>query len=211
MIKIKKLTFNPFQENMYLIYNEFNETIIVDPGCYTADEQIALESFISDNKLNPQRLLNTHCHIDHVLGNPFVNRKYNLLPEFHSLEQWLLDSVATYGQLWGINSEIQPHAKSYLTTDDCIKLGDDFLEIRFTPGHSPGSLVFIHHESKSILAGDVLFFESIGRTDLPGGNHSDLLNSINEQLFTLPDDYIVYPGHGPNTTIGHEKQFNPFL
>lgn len=196
---------------MYLVYNEVKETIIVDPGCYTSAEQSALENFISDNELIPTRLLNTHCHIDHVLGNPFVNKKYNLLPEFHSIEQSLLDSVATYGQLWGINCEIQPSTKSYLTSDDKIILGNEILEIRFTPGHSPGSLVFIHHQSKSILAGDVLFLESIGRTDLPGGNHTDLLKSINEQLFTLPDDYVVYPGHGPTTTIGHEKRFNPFL
>lgn len=211
MLQIKKFTFNPFQENTYLIYNENGDTIVIDPGCYTPLEKQTLADFIEQKKLKPTRLINSHCHIDHVLGNPFVSKKYNLLPEFHKAELPLLLAVSDYGMMWGIQSEIQPGPEIFLNSGEKIFIGDDELEIIFTPGHSPAELSFINHQSKFVIAGDVLFRESIGRTDLPGGNLEILLHSIRTELFKLPVDYTVYAGHGPETTIGHEKAHNPFL
>jgi len=211
MLQIKKFTFNPFQENTYLIYDENGDTIVIDPGCYTPFEKQTLADFIEQNKLKPTRLINTHCHIDHVLGNPFVSNKYNLLPEFHEAELPLLLAVADYGMMWGIQSDIQPKPDFFLQGGEKIFIGNDELEIIFTPGHSPAELSFINHQSKFVIAGDVLFRESIGRTDLPGGNLEILLHSIRTELFKLPADYTVYSGHGPETTIGHEKAHNPFL
>lgn len=211
MLKIKSFTFNPFQENMYMVYNELNHAIIFDPGCYTSAEQQMLKDFVFQNNLTPTRLINTHCHIDHVLGNPFVFKTYGLLPEFHKQELSLLQAVESYGQMWGIQSELQPEPISFLNEDDKIKLDEDEFEIRFTPGHSPASLCFINHANKWIIGGDVLFYQSIGRTDLPGGDSKTLIQSIKNELFTLPDDYTVFSGHGPSTNIGFEKQNNPYV
>jgi glyoxylase-like metal-dependent hydrolase (beta-lactamase superfamily II) len=211
MLQIKSFTFNPFQENMYVVYNELNHAIIFDPGCYAQSEQNTLKNFISENNLKPKRLINTHCHIDHVLGNPFVHRTYHLLPEFHQNELSLLQAVESYGHMWGIQSEIQPEPISFLDEYDKITLDNDELEIRFTPGHSPASLCFVSHAHKWIIGGDVLFYQSIGRTDLPGGDYNTLIESIKNQIFTLPDDYVVFPGHGPSTSLGYEKNNNPFL
>lgn len=211
MLKIKSFTFNPFQENMYVVYNELNNAILFDPGCYSTSEQAVLSEFISSNGLKPIRLINTHCHIDHVLGNPFVFKTYHLLPEFHEQELSLLHAVESYGRMWGVNSELQPEPISFLNENDKVILDNDEFEILFTPGHSPASLCFINHSNKWIIGGDVLFYQSIGRTDLPGGNHQTLIKSIKTKLFVLPDDYQVFPGHGPSTTIGFEKLNNPFL
>jgi glyoxylase-like metal-dependent hydrolase (beta-lactamase superfamily II) len=211
MLQLKSFTHNPFQENTWLIWAENGECIIIDPGCYTEEERQELTGFIEDNKLTPVRLINTHCHIDHVLGNPFISKKYNLTPEIHSQELTLLKSVEQYGSLWGIRSETQPEPELSLEAGQKIKLGKSELSILFTPGHSPGEICLYCEQQQFLIAGDVLFHESIGRTDLPGGNHKTLLESINRELMILPDEVTVHPGHGPSTTIGHERIFNPFL
>jgi len=211
MLAIKSFTFNPFQENTYIIYDENKNTIVIDPGCYTPLEKQELADFIESNQLVLIRLINTHCHIDHVLGNPFVCKKYGLLPEFHEIDLPLLRAVENYGQMWGIQSQTQPEPENFLKEGEKIIIGEDVLDIVFTPGHAPGEISLICHAQKFVIAGDVLFRESIGRTDLPGGDMHTLLKSIREELFTLPDDFTVYSGHGPNTTIGHEKRHNPFL
>jgi hydroxyacylglutathione hydrolase len=211
MLQIQHFTFNPFQENTYLVWNELKKCLVIDPGCYTQHEKETLLNFIESNGLVPERLINTHCHIDHVLGNPFIQKQFGLVPEIHPLEVPVLNAVEQYGKLWGINSESQPAPSTALNQEDRIYLGDEFLTILFTPGHSPGEVSLYCEKQHFVIAGDVLFRESIGRTDLPGGDYAQLIDSIRERLFTLPDNTIVYSGHGPSTLIGHEKKFNPFL
>lgn len=211
MLYTQSFTFNPFQENTWLVWNDNRDCIIIDPGCYTSAEKEVLRRFIEENKLNPLRLLNTHCHIDHVLGNPFVSKQYSLVPEIHSLDKSLLDAVENYGHMWGIQSESQPEPNCSLDKLEPILLGTDVLQVIFTPGHAPGHVAFYSESQQFVIAGDVLFRESIGRTDLPGGNHAQLLDTIRTKLFTLNDNVEVHCGHGPSTSIGHERRFNPFL
>jgi glyoxylase-like metal-dependent hydrolase (beta-lactamase superfamily II) len=211
MLQTKHFTFNPFQENTWIIWNNHKKCLIIDPGCYTQNEKEVLLQFIDDNQLIPVRLLNTHCHIDHVLGNPFIQQKFGLVPEIHPLEIPILNAVEQYGSLWGINSEKQPAPLASLNDGDRIYLDEEYLNIIYTPGHSPGEVCFYSEKNNFLIGGDVLFFESIGRTDLPGGNHSQLIESIKQHLFSLPDATIVHCGHGNSTSIGHEKKCNPFL
>ncbi len=209
-MKIKKFTFNPFSENTYLIY-EGGNGIVIDPGMSQPVEEEEFHQFVLENKIGITRNILTHCHIDHVLGNDFIKRKYNVLPEFHEMDRMLFDNNDKVASMYGIPYTPSPEPKCYLHQDDTINIGDSTLEIRFVPGHAPGHLVFIHHEDKLVIAGDTLFRQSIGRTDLPGGNHEQLLASIRKELFTLGNDYTVYCGHGPETTIGFEKENNPFV
>jgi hydroxyacylglutathione hydrolase len=157
------------------------------------------------------RLLNTHCHIDHVLGNKFVFDQYGLKPEFHIGEQPLLDAVISYAPGMGFHYEPSPNPENYLPEEGSIFFGDTELQLIFAPGHSPAHLCFYDKQANILIGGDVLFRGSIGRTDLPGGNFTQLIDNIEQKLFALPDGCLVYPGHGPETTIGYEKQTNPFL
>ena len=211
MISIKTFTCNPYQENTYILYDETLECVIIDPGMYTGEEQNTFLKFIADNKLKPVLLLNTHCHIDHVLGNKFVFDTYGLLPQFHQGELNVLNAVVAYAPQMGIRYEVSPQPEIYLSETGTISFGTSKLELIFAPGHSPAHLCFYNGENKILMGGDVLFYNSIGRTDLPGGNHAQLIKNIREKLFILPDDCKVYPGHGQPTTIGFEKQYNPFL
>lgn len=211
MIQIKSFAFNPYQENTYILYDESNECVIIDPGMYTGDEQNAFLKFIADHDLKPVLLLNTHCHIDHVLGNKFIFDTYGLLPQFHKGEQLVLNSVVAYAPQMGIRYEVSPLPEVYLSETGTVKFGESELELIFSPGHSPAHLCFYNKEQEFIIGGDVLFYRSIGRTDLPGGNFDQLISNIREKLFTLPDEVKVFPGHGPSTSIGFEKQYNPFL
>ncbi len=212
MVRIKKFVFSPFQENTYVLFNNEQECWIIDPGCYSPEEKEELKDFIDTNDLKPVRLLNTHCHLDHVFGNAFVSKTYGLNPEYHQLDQVTLDMAPISAKMYGIpNVEDSPIAKNNLEEGDDLSLGSQAYEIRFCPGHAPGHVVFINHQQKLIIAGDVLFYESIGRTDLPGGDHDTLLESIRVKLFDLDDSYEVYCGHGPETSIGHEKKHNPFV
>lgn len=208
---IKSFTFNDFQENTYVLYDNTLECIIVDPGCYHQHEKDELTNFISLNNLKPVKLINTHCHIDHVLGNEFVAQTYHLTLYLHRDELQTYADTSRWADLFGLVLNQKPKNIAFIDEGDVITFGNTGLDVLFTPGHSIAGLCFVHHKSKSIIAGDVLFYLSIGRTDLPGGNFETLKNSINQKLFTLPDDYVVYPGHGPKTQIGFEKRNNPFL
>lgn len=211
MINIKKFTFNPYQENTYILYDESGACVIVDPGMYTGAEQNELVSFIKANNLKPERLLNTHCHIDHVLGNKFVFDNWSLKPEFHQGELYILQAVAGYAPQMGMHYELSPEPVRFLPETGTVVFGNSSLTLIFAPGHSPAHLCFYAEAENFLIGGDVLFYRSIGRTDLPGGNHQQLIDSINNKVFLLPDDCEVFPGHGPSTTIGFEKINNPFL
>jgi glyoxylase-like metal-dependent hydrolase (beta-lactamase superfamily II) len=211
MLSVKPFTFNPVQENTYVLYNEAGQCCIIDPGCYFPEEDQELKEFIEQNSLQPVLLLNTHCHLDHVFGNKFVHQTWGLTLHIHPLEKKLLDFAPQSGQMWQLPFDNYEGDLVYLKEGTNISVGTDELEIRFTPGHSPGSVCFYHEASGFVIGGDVLFNGSIGRTDLPGGDFNTLINSIQTQLFTLPDDTKVYSGHGPVTTVGLEKMNNPFV
>ncbi len=211
MLTIKSFTFNALQENTYVLYDETMECVIIDPGCYDADEREELEEFITKKKLKPVHLINTHCHIDHVLGNAFIKRTFGLKLQIHPIEKEVLRAVKIYAPHYGLPMYEETEADAFFDEGDQIKFGNTVLDILFVPGHSPGSVAFVDKESKTVISGDVLFYRSIGRSDLPGGNHQTLLRSIETKLFTLADDFKVYPGHGPATSIGDERKLNPFF
>jgi hydroxyacylglutathione hydrolase len=211
MATVRTFTNNPYQENTYILYDKSGECAIIDPGMETAAEQNVIVNFIRDNKLRPVLLLYTHCHIDHVLGNKFIFDQYGLKPKFHEGELPVLEAVVAYAPAMGFRYEVSPLPDEYLPETGTIKFGNTELTLIFAPGHSPAHLCFYDKDDNILIGGDVLFRNSIGRTDLPGGNFTQLINNIEQKLFTLPDDCTVYPGHGPETTIGFEKQTNPFL
>jgi hydroxyacylglutathione hydrolase len=211
MIQIKQFTCNPYQENSYVLYDETGECVIIDPGMQTAAEQNALVNWIRETELTPVLLLNTHCHIDHVFGNKFVFDNWSLKPQFHKGELPVLQAVPGYAPQMGMHYELSPEPEVFLAETGIVSFGNSELELIFAPGHSPAHLCFYAKADKFLIGGDVLFYNSIGRTDLPGGNHQQLLNSIREKLFVLPEDVKVYPGHGQPTSVGFEKKHNPFL
>ena len=211
MISLKKFTFNPYQENTYVLYDETNDCVIIDPGMYDGAEQNKLVVFIKENNLNPTLLLNTHCHIDHVLGNKFVFDNWALKPQFNKGELPVLQSVASYAPQMGMRYELSPEPDTFLPQTGSVIFGNSKLEIIFAPGHSPAHLCFYAAAENFLIGGDVLFYQSIGRTDLPGGNHQQLIKSIKENLFILPNNCEVFAGHGQSTTIGFEKANNPYL
>ncbi len=211
MIKVEHFTFNPLQENTYLLSNEKGAALIIDPGCYFTAEQETLQAHIAQQNLTPIKLINTHCHLDHVFGNKWVAETYNLELYLHKDEEKVFEWAPAFGLMWGLSFDNYKGPLHFLQPGDEVYLGDDALTILFTPGHSPGSISLYCKAQNFVISGDVLFLESIGRTDLPSGNHPQLLKSIQEQLFALPDDTIVYSGHGPATTIGHEKKHNPYI
>jgi hydroxyacylglutathione hydrolase len=210
-MKVTCITFNQFQENTYLLHDDTNECVVIDPGCYEKYEREQLKKYIADNNLKVVRLLNTHCHIDHVLGNKFVANTYNVELEIHPDDEQTLRSVPVYAPAYGFPMYEEQLPAKFFKEGDTVKFGNTELEVIFAPGHAPGHVVFYNRSEKILIGGDVLFQESIGRTDLPGGDFDTLIQSIRTKLFTLPDDVTVYCGHGPETTIGHEKKYNPFL
>lgn len=210
MLFIKNFVFNPFQENTYVLYDETKECAIVDPGCYEVDEKAELLDFIASEGLKVKALLNTHCHVDHVLGNSFVKEKFNVGLQIHAKDEPTLKAVKVYSSNYGFHQYDEASPDHYLQEGDTVTVGNQKLSVLFVPGHSPGHVAFYHPGDKILIGGDVLFYNSIGRTDLPGGNFDTLIDSIHKKLFTLPDDVTVYPGHGPETTIGFEKKTNPF-
>jgi len=214
MTQVHYFTFSPFAENTYIIYDDTKECIIVDPGCYTPAERDELSQFISDNALTPVRLINTHCHLDHVFGNRYVADTYQLPLEIHEGELPVLNSFPMTVQMYGIPATQQspdPDPNKFIKEGDTIRFGNTELEVRFTPGHSPASVSFYCANSNFIIGGDVLFQGSIGRTDLPGGDMDTLMQSIKREFLSLPDNVVVYSGHGNPTTIGQERKTNPFI
>lgn len=211
MWTIQSFCFNPFQENSYVLFTPDKNAIIIDPGCYGTDENEELARFISEENLIPIRLLNTHGHIDHILGNAFVHRKFNLLPELHKDDLYNYDRSIDFSKLYGLPFDPSPTPINWLTEGQIIALDNCKLEVLFTPGHSSGSVSFWCSEQDFIISGDVLFQSSIGRTDLPGGDYDTLIESIKTKLMPLPENTKVYSGHGNPTTVGIEKKINPFL
>ena len=212
MTLVKSFTFNPFSENTYLLIDEATrETIVIDPGCYTTLEQKILKKYITDNALIITRLLNTHCHLDHVFGNRFIEENYNVSVEIHAAEVPVLARAHVSGEMFGTPMLQQATPSVFLKDNDEFTLGDAHFTCILAPGHSPGSLCFYNEKEGFIISGDVLFFRSIGRTDLPGGSQMRLLESLKTRILTLPDAVKVYSGHGQVTTIGYERYNNPFL
>jgi hydroxyacylglutathione hydrolase len=211
MLSVQPFTFNPVQENTYIVYNDAKECCIIDPGCYFASEEQQLVDFVETNGLKPLYLLNTHCHLDHIFGNRFIHKRYGLTLHLHKLEKQVLDLGPVSGQMWQLPFDNYDGELKYIAEGDTIKLGSEELEILFTPGHSPGHVCYYSKEHKFLIGGDVLFQGSVGRTDLPGGDFATLEESIKTKLYTLPEDVIVHPGHGESTTIGEEMKTNPFV
>lgn len=208
---IKSFVFNPFYENTYLVWDETKEALIIDPGCYEKFERDELEEAVRTADLHIKAVVNTHCHIDHVLGNHFMKTAFNCPLWIPKNEVENYGAVTAYAPQWGIQQYSPAEPDVLLENSGTITFGDTSLEIIYAPGHSPGHLVFHHVQEKKLIGGDVLFKGSIGRTDLPGGNHNELISNIQTKLYLLPDETEVFPGHGPTTTIGEEKQSNPFV
>ncbi|MDR0796013.1 MAG: MBL fold metallo-hydrolase [Tannerella sp.] len=212
MITVKTFVFNLFAENTYLLYDETKEAVLIDCGCMYATEEKILADFIAHNKITIKRLLCTHLHFDHILGNHFIYQNYGINPEAHCKDVKLLPSVKDQFKSMNILLPIQfVDINDYLVGNDVIQFGDSELVTMLVPGHSPGSLTFYSRKDGLIVVGDALFKGSIGRTDLWGGNHDILVAAIKDKILHLPDETIVYPGHGPSTTVIEEKLHNPFI
>ncbi len=211
-MNIEVISQNPWQMNTFILWDETNECVIIDPGCFNDEEKQQIVDFITGNVLKPVRLLHTHLHLDHVFGTGAIAEEYNLKPEAHPDDEFFIGQTKDYAAQFGVTIEKNPpDLGGYLNDGDEITFGNTVLKIIHVPGHSPGGVALYCENDKKLVAGDVLFKDSIGRTDLPGGNLDTLLANIKSKLFILPDDTVVYPGHGPTTTIGYEKESNPFL
>lgn len=211
MLQVHAFTFSPVQENTYLLISDRGDCAIVDPGCYFPEERQILREFVEKEGLRPVLLLNTHCHLDHVFGNRFVHETWGLSLHLHRDEKPVLDFAPVSGRQWQLPFDSYEGPLVYLEAGQKVNIGEEELEIRLAPGHSPGHLVFYYPAGGFLIGGDVLFRGSVGRTDLPGGDFATLERSIRSQLYTLPDETVVYPGHGEPTTIGQEKASNPFV
>lgn len=210
MLQLQGFTFNAFQENTYVLYNEQKHCWIIDPGMYETEEVSYLTSYINDNKLIPQAIINTHCHIDHIFGVNAIKDIYNIPFCIHKSDLPVLQGAAGSAMLFGFRLGNVPVPDFFIEENKTLP-GLKTIKVLFTPGHSPGSVSFFAPEEGLLISGDVLFNGSIGRTDLPGGDFKTLINSIKTQVFVLPDDTQVFSGHGPATSVGAEKQHNPFL
>lgn len=212
MLTVKKFTFNPFQENTYIVWDDITlEGAIIDPGCYDEKEEEELSLFIDKNKLNIKYLINTHCHIDHSLGNRYVLQKYHVPFYGPELDVPLLNNIVNQGNMFGLNVHESPKIDIYLSEELKLNLGKSIMSFIFTPGHTPGEYCLLFEEEKILLSGDVLFYQGIGRTDLWGGDYDTLIDSIKKKIFVLDDSIVVYPGQGDKTEIGYEKSNNPFF
>ena len=212
-MKIEIFEFNPLAVNCYVLWDETHECVIIDAACLYESEKELLRSYIKENRLTVKRLLNTHLHFDHLFGAKYISSHFGVPMEAHRDDEFLLEGIPMQLQMFGLPSmeDFTLPIGKYIDETDVITFGNQRLQILHVPGHSPGSLVFYNAPEGSIFGGDTLFYSSIGRTDLPRGNHTQLITAIREKLFTLPDETVVYPGHGISTTIGYEKTHNPFL
>jgi glyoxylase-like metal-dependent hydrolase (beta-lactamase superfamily II) len=211
MILIKRFEFNPFRENTYVLSDDTGECLIVDPGCQEPEEQDLLLDYFKENHLKPVKIVNTHCHIDHILGTAFLHDQFKLPFLIHPQEKPLLTASIAQGELFGLEVQTPPDPTEYLNEGDTVTFGNSMFEVIHIPGHSPGGIVLLNKDQRCMFTGDVLFQGSIGRTDLPGGDYDSLVNSIRQKLLILDPEIRVYPGHGPDTTIGIENQSNPFF
>jgi glyoxylase-like metal-dependent hydrolase (beta-lactamase superfamily II) len=194
------------------VYDESKECIIIDPGCYTKDEQNTLKEFISNKKLNPVKLINTHCHIDHILGNKFTNELWGIELNMHKLDLPMLENSVNISKMYSLeNYQESPSPKHFLDEGERLTFGNNSLEVLFTPGHSPGHICLYNKENDLLIAGDLIFQKSIGRTDLPLGDYDTLIQSIVTKILPLADQTQIFCGHGPSTNLKFEKEQNPFL
>lgn len=211
MISLKKFTFNPFSENTYVLWDETKEAIIIDPGMVDSREDAEMQSFIESEGLKPVMLFNTHAHIDHVLGNYFVKKTWEVPLVSHTLGKVVLQMAERSAEMYGIPYTPSPEADRMIEGGDVIAFGNSSMPVLFVPGHAPDHVALVDLEGKKVIAGDVLFNGSVGRVDLPGSDAAELTKSIQNKMYELPDDTVVYCGHGDETTIGKEKQSNPFV
>ena len=211
-MQVKVFEFNPISENTYVVYDETKECVIIDAGCIFPNEEVELLNFITENNLVVRHLLNTHLHFDHILGNVFIQKQFELKTHAHIGDQFLIDKMPEQMRLFGFDVPDKiPEIGIYLNEGDTVQFGNQEFSVLHIPGHSPGSVVFYSKDGKCTFTGDVLFQSSIGRTDLAGGNYSELITGIQQKLMSLPPETIVYPGHGPATSIGREMTNNPYL
>ncbi len=211
MIKIEKFTVNPVRENTYVLSDESGECIFIDPGYSSEEEYTEVRNYVAENHLKPVKIVNTHCHFDHIMGVEFIRREYKVPFYAHRDDAFLVEQAASQATMFGMEmSPVQP-IDHFLSESEPVCFGQSQLEIIHVPGHAPGHVVLYSKTDNFVLAGDVLFYGSIGRTDLPGGDYDTLISGIKTKLFQLPDDTKVYCGHGPETSLGVEKKSNPFL
>ncbi len=211
MITVKKFTFNPVAVNAYLLWDESMEAVLIDPACFYPNEELELSRFVEDQGLRIVHLLNTHGHFDHLMGNNFASQKWNLKCEIHSGDAFMTDQAKQHALFFGITMKNPTSEVELLSEGDLITFGHSELKVIHVPGHSPGGVAFYSEKDKILVVGDILFQGSVGRTDLPGGNHIQLINGIKEKLMILDDAVKVYSGHGEDTTVGWEKRTNPYL
>lgn len=211
MVKIEKFVVNPLGENSFALSDETGECIFIDPGFYYAEEYDEIREYISQQKLKPVKIVNTHCHFDHILGVDFIRKEFGIRFYAHPDDAFWVEKADEQGAMFGFNIAPVSPIDEFIREGEEVRFGNTVLEVIHVPGHSPGHVVFYNRAEKFLIAGDVLFYGSIGRTDLPGGDYHALINGIKSKLFALPDDTKVYSGHGPETSIGFEKNTNPFL
>ena len=212
MIEVKTFTFNPFSENTYVAWEkESKEAVVIDPGCFSLKEENELKDFIIEKQLDVKYLFNTHCHLDHIFGNNFVLKEFTPQYFIPELDKPLLENAPTQARLFGMEMSKVKSTENFLSEDSSFWVGKEEIKFLSTPGHSPGEFSIYFPESELCFTGDVLFENSIGRTDLFGGNYQTLMKSIQNKLFTLRDETKIFPGHGGNSTIGREKRDNPFF
>ena len=211
-MKIKKFEFNMFPVNCYVLSDESGEAVVIDAGCFYPEEKLMLKEYLTDNNLKLKHVLNTHLHLDHIFGNPFLFQEYGLRPESDQQDEFLMEQASSMAKSFGfMYEEKQPQLGRYVCEGDTITFGTTQLKAYHIPGHSPGSMVYYCKEAACVFVGDVLFYGSIGRTDLKGGNFDELREGICNHLFTLPEETRVYSGHRPSTSIVYEKKNNPFF
>ena len=212
MLTIKKLVFNPFGENTYIIWDKSKEAAIIDPGMMSDYENSVVLKFVTDNQLNLRHLINTHAHIDHIAGNGFIKRTFGLESECNKADEYLAKHVCEQAQMFGLSYNGNPLSIDiHLNDNDTIKIGDESLSVIYVPGHTKGHIALYCNQSDCVFTGDALFRQSIGRTDLPGGDYATLIRSVTGRLMNLPETTTIYPGHGENSTIGFEKANNPYI
>lgn len=211
MIKVNKFVVNPLGENSFIVSDETSECVFIDPGFYYEEEHQEIKDFIAENQLNPVKIVNTHCHFDHIWGVEFVRNEYKIPFLAHAEDNFWVERATQQAEMFGFEMNSVAPADSFLVENEYIEFGNSRLKIIHVPGHSPGHVVFYSENDKILVAGDVLFYGSIGRTDLPGGDYQTLISNIKNKLFDLPNETKVYCGHGPETSLGFEKRTNPFL
>ena len=210
-MNIQRFVFNPIQENTYVLWDATGECVIVDAGNFSAREDRTLSDFIAQHNLRPVAAVNTHGHFDHTFGVPYLKRTFDVPFILSGKDRFLLENAATSGSVFGVPTGEQPEIDVDADTLEEVRFGDTVLRIIPVPGHTPGHVALYEPQSKSLFTGDTLFRESIGRTDLPGGDYSWIMRSILENILPLGDEVKIYPGHGEASDLGHESMYNPFV